>query len=84
LTGDNAIRTVHEQEQTIRSIADLLKSEPGKVETRIQKLLEQQKELEKEMATLQSRLNSERSGELVDQAREVSGVKVLAARTDGL
>ncbi|PLX99844.1 MAG: alanine--tRNA ligase [Desulfuromonas sp.] len=84
LTGGNAIRTIHEQEQTIRSIADLLKSEPGKVETRIQKLIEQQKELEKEMATLQSRLNSERSGDLIDQAQEINGIKVLAARTDGL
>ena len=84
LTGDNAIRTIHEQEQTIRSIADLLKSEPSKVESRIQKLLEQQKELEKEMSTLQSRLNSERSGELLDQAQEIKGIKVLAARADGL
>ncbi len=84
LTGNNAIKTVHEQEQVIRSIADLLKSEPTKVESRVKKLLEQQKELEKEMATLQSRLNSERSGELLDQAQEVNGIKVLAARTDGL
>ncbi len=36
------------------------------------------------MATLQSRLNSERSGELIDQVQDVNGVKVLAARADGL
>ena len=84
LTGEGAIRTVHEQEKVIRSIAESLKSEPAKVEARVRKLLEQQKELEKQIATLQARLNSERSGELLDQAKEVSGVKVLAARVDGL
>ncbi len=84
LTGETAVRTVHEQEHVIRSIAELLKSEPGKVETRIRRLLEQQKELEKQLATLQARLNSERSGELLDQALEVNGIKVLAARVDGL
>jgi alanyl-tRNA synthetase len=84
LTGNGAIQIVHEQEQAIRSVASLLKSDPSKLEARVQKLLEQQKELEKEMATLQSRLNSERSGELLDQAQEVNGIKVLAARTDGL
>jgi len=83
-TGENAIRTVHEQEKVIRSIAELLKSEPAKVETRVKKLLEQQKELEKQLATLQARLNSERSGELLDQAKDINGVKVLAARVDGL
>ena len=84
LTGSGALQTVHQQDQAIRSIAHLLKSDPSKIETRIQKLLEQQKELEKEMATLQSRLNSERSGELLDQAVDINGVKLLTARTDGL
>jgi len=84
VTGENAIRTVRSQETAVRNIAGLLKSDPAQLESRIGKLLEQQKLMEREMATLQSRLNAEKSGDLVDQVQEVAGIPVLATRLDGL
>ena len=84
VTGMAALQSVRNQELAVRHIADLLKSDPSQLETRVSKLIEQQKQLEKEMATLQSRLNAEKSGDLVDQAQDVSGIKVLATRLDGL
>jgi alanyl-tRNA synthetase len=84
VTGVNALQAVRAQEMAVRNISDLLKSDPGQLELRISKLLEQQKLMEKEMATLQSRLNAEKSGDLVDQTQDVDGVKVLATRLDGL
>jgi alanyl-tRNA synthetase len=84
VTGENAIRAVRSQETAVRNIAGLLKSDPAQLETRISKLLEQQKQLEKELATLQSRLNAEKSADLIEQVQDVAGIQVLATRLDGL
>ncbi len=84
VTGDAALAQVHQQQQTLQRLANLVKSEPQKLETRLQKLLEQQKELEKELEQLQAKANADKSGELVNQAQEVSGVKLLATRVEGI
>jgi alanyl-tRNA synthetase len=84
MTGSRALAAVQQQESAIDSLARLLKSEPAQLETRLQRLLERQKELEREVETLQARLNANRSLQLLDQAVEVDGVRLLAARVDGL
>jgi alanyl-tRNA synthetase len=82
VTGARALEIVREQEQALERMAVLLKSDRGHLETRLQKLLEQQKEMERDLAALQSKLTSGRAGELLDQAREVKGVKVLSVRVE--
>ncbi len=84
LTGARALDFIRQEEETLERVASLVKSERGQLEGRLKKLLDQQKELEREVETLQSRLNAGRSAELLEQAREVAGVKVLAARLDDL
>ena len=84
VTGSAALVAVQEQEAALERLARLLKSEPGQLETRLQRLLEQQKELEREVETLQARANASRSLQLVDQAVDVAGVRLLATRVDGL
>src|SRR5439155_18190454 len=51
---------------------------------RLQKLLDEQKQLEKQLAQLEARLAKGRAQELVSAAKEVAGVPVVAARVDGL
>ncbi len=84
LTGARALAAVQQQEESVDSLARLLKSEPAQLEPRLQRLLERQKELEREVETLQARLNANRSLQLLDQAVAVAGVPLLAARVDGL
>ena len=84
VTGEGALHQVHQQQQTLQRLAALVKSDPQQLETRLQKLLEQQKELEKEVEQLQARANADRSGELVSQTQEVGGVKLLAVKVDGV
>ena len=84
LTGDGALEYVQRRDQTLREIGDLLKgNEEGAVE-RLQKLLAQQKELEKRIADMQSRLAGKASADLVSQARKVNGVSVLATQVEGV
>ncbi|MDD5642934.1 MAG: DHHA1 domain-containing protein, partial [Syntrophales bacterium] len=46
--------------------------------SRLEKILKRQKELEKEVETLKSRLASAQAKDLLEEVREIDGVKVLA------
>jgi alanyl-tRNA synthetase len=54
------------------------------VPQRLRKLLDEQRQLEKQLQELEARLARSRAEELVASARQVNGVAVLAARVDGL
>ncbi len=83
VTGATALAQVQQQQQTLQRLANLVKSDPQKLELRLQKLLEQQKELEKQLEQLQAKANAERSGELIDQTQLVEDIKLLAVKIPG-
>ncbi len=82
-TGLNALRYVQGMEDTLGGVAGTLKVAPGEVPARVGALLEQMRELEKEMNALKSRLASAQGDELVNQAVDIKGIKVLAATLAG-
>ena len=84
VTGEAALNLVHQQQQMVQRLADLVKSDPQQLEMRIQKIVEHQKELEKEVEQLNSKLNAERSNELLDQLQDIDGVKLLAVKVPGV
>src|SRR5262247_3449744 len=84
VTGDEALRHVGREEAALRESAGLLKIPPLELPRRLQKLLDDQKQLEKQLAQLEARLAKGRALELVTGAKEVAGVPVIAARLDGL
>jgi alanyl-tRNA synthetase len=84
VTGEAALRHVGQEEAALRESAGLLKIPPLELPRRLQKLLDEQKQLEKQLAQLEARLAKSRAEELVASATEVAGVPVLAARLDGL
>ena len=84
VTGPRAVEVFQEQNRLLDHLAALVKSDRGHLESRLQKLLDHQKELEREIASLQGRLNAGQAAALLAEARDVGGVKLLAARLDGL
>jgi alanyl-tRNA synthetase len=78
VTGLNALAYVQGMETTLGGVAGTLKVAPGEVPARVAALLEQMRELEKEMGALKSRVASAQGDELVGQALDVKGLKVLA------
>src|SRR5947208_4537520 len=84
VTGEDALRHVGEEEAALRESASLLNIPPLELPRRLQKLLDEQKQLEKQLAQLEARLAKGRAQELVEAAKEVAGVPVVAARVDGL
>lgn len=84
VTGARALQWVQEEEETLRRLAVIVKSDRGQLEARLKKLVEQQRELEREVETLSAQLHAGQSQELLAQVREVAGVKFLATQLEGL
>ena len=82
ITGRAAVDYVETQEKNVNEIARLLKTEPDKLLDKILRLQEQHKELGQEIQALQAKLASGQSRDLLDEVREVAGIKVIAAEVD--
>jgi alanyl-tRNA synthetase len=83
VTGEGALALVQQQEQQLQQVADAVKAQPQEAAARIAQIMDNVKSLEKELAALKSKLASAQGDELVAQAQEINGVKVLAAKLDG-
>jgi alanyl-tRNA synthetase len=64
--------------------AALLKAPPQEVESRISQMLDNIKVLEKQLAQLKSKAAASAGDDLASQAADVNGVKVLAAKLEGV
>jgi alanyl-tRNA synthetase len=82
-TGEAAVQFVEELEHEARHAADLLKGSPRELVTKVEQATRRMKELEKEIDALNKKLAGARSGDLLSQAREVKGMKVLSTRIEG-
>ena len=83
VTGGNALAYLQNLEATVSKAAGSLKASPAELNSRIAQVLDQVKSLEKEMAALKGKLASSQGDELMTQAVEVKGVKVLSALLPG-
>jgi alanyl-tRNA synthetase len=83
VTGEGALAFVQQQEQQLQEVAAALKAQPYEAAVRVAQILDNAKALEKELATLKSKLASAQGDELLNQAVEINGVKVLAALLEG-
>ena len=83
VAGSVAFDYVQHREQQLSHVAALLKTQPQEVEAKIIQVLENVKSLEKQLAQFKSRLAASQGDDLANQAVDVKGVKVLAAKLDG-
>jgi alanyl-tRNA synthetase len=83
VTGANALAYLQQLEATVNRAAGTLKAAPSELQGRITQVLDQVRGLEKEVAQLKGKLASSQGDDLVAQAVDVKGIKVLAARLDG-
>jgi alanyl-tRNA synthetase len=83
VTGQAAYQWVVRTDQVLRDIAGLLRGSREDVDEKVRELIERSRRLEKEVQQLKSKLASGQGGDLSSQAKDVGGVKVLAARIEG-
>ncbi|HYJ97980.1 MAG TPA: DHHA1 domain-containing protein, partial [Burkholderiaceae bacterium] len=83
VTGDNALAYMQQLESTVSKLAGTLKVAPAEVQGRVGAVMDQVRSLEKELAALKGKLASAQGDELLAQAVDVKGLKVLAATLNG-
>jgi alanyl-tRNA synthetase len=83
VTGKVAYEWVVHTEQVLRDIATMLRGSREDVDEKVRELVERSRRLEKEVQQLKSRLASGQGGDLASQAKDVDGIRVLAAQIEG-
>ena len=83
LTGSHALAYLQTLEHTVEQAAQALKTPPAELLGRIAQVQTQVKDLEKEIAALKGKLASSKGDELLAQAQDIKGVKVLLTQLDG-
>ncbi|MFJ3058622.1 alanine--tRNA ligase [Herbaspirillum sp. NPDC087042] len=83
VTGEGALALVQSLSARVAEAAAALKTQPEELLPRIGQVQDQVKALEKELASLKSKLASSQGDELVNQAVDINGIKVLAATLEG-
>ena len=83
ITGDRALTYLQKLDTQINQLAVSLKATPSDLAQRITQLQDHARSLEKELERLGSKLAASQGDELMSQAVEVNGVKILAALLEG-
>jgi len=81
--GDVAVAKVQQQQALLDAVAAELKAQPAEAAARVAQIQDNVKALEKELARLKSKLAASQGDDLLNQAVEVKGIKVLAAILEG-
>ena len=83
VTGDNALAYMQGMEMALGGVAGTLKVLPKDVPARVAAVLDQVRKLERELAVLKGKLASAQGDDMLSQAVDVKGAKVLAANLQG-
>ena len=82
-TGRGVLEHARRESRTLRETADLLRTPPAELPTRVSRLLEQQRELERELEKVRAQMRRGGSADPMQHVREIGGVKVLATEIEG-
>jgi alanyl-tRNA synthetase len=82
VAGEAAVQRIQAIDQRLKELSGVLKVAPDAIGDRLSQILERSKSLEKEVNELKSKIASASGDELLGQAVDVNGIKVLAARLD--
>jgi alanyl-tRNA synthetase len=83
ITGDVALAYMRGMETALGGVAGTLKVQPGDVQARVYSILDQVRQLERELALLKSKQVAAQGDGLVNQAVDVKGAKVVAHALEG-
>ncbi len=83
ITGANALAYLQSLEDSVSQAAGALKAPTTELNARLAQVLDQVKALEKEVSALKGKVASAQGDELMTQALDVKGTKLLVAKLDG-
>ncbi len=83
VTGANALAYLQSLEDSVAQAAGALKAPPTELNARLAQVLDQVKALEKEVSALKGKVAAAQSDELLTQALDIKGTKLLVAKLEG-
>jgi alanyl-tRNA synthetase len=83
-TGEGALDLIRGYEQKLREIGDLVRANPDEAVDKVRKLLDRQKELEREIQKLRRQFEKDQIPELLVKKQSVDGANVLVSQVDGV
>ncbi len=84
LTGNGVMKYYKELENTLSLAAQSAKAEPSQLAKKIESMAAEIKALKSENESLKNKLAQGELGNVLDQVQEVKGIKLLAAKVDGV
>ncbi|KAA0445146.1 MAG: alanine--tRNA ligase [Candidatus Thioglobus sp.] len=84
ITGYDAYQFDNQTQRSLSQIAQLTKSNNAQAAEKVAELIASQKDLQKQIAAFQKQLASNQGNELIHQAQQVNGVKLLSKIVDGV
>ena len=84
LTGNGVFAYYRTMEQTMADLAKTMKTTPSELLTRAQHMTAEIKALNSELESLKSKMAKDSLGDVMNQVKEIGGVKVLAAKLQGV
>jgi alanyl-tRNA synthetase len=83
-TGQGALDLIHNYEQRLKEIGNLVRGSADDAVDKVKKLLERQKELEREIEKLRGQFEKDQIPELLAKQSSVNGTKFLISQVDGV
>jgi alanyl-tRNA synthetase len=83
-TGQGALDLIHNYEQRLKEIGNLVRGSADDAVDKVKKLLERQKDLEREIEKLRGQFEKDQIPELLAKQSSVNGTKFLISQVDGV
>ena len=83
-TGQGALDLIHNYEQRLKEIGNLVRGSADDAVDKVKKLLERQRELEREIEKLRGQFEKDQIPELLAKQSSVNGTKFLISQVDGV
>lgn len=84
VTGMAAIEHLHQTDNTVNTVASLLKGEASSLVEKVEQTLSRNKTLERELRQLKEKMASQQGSDLTKQVTEIAGVKCLIANLESV
>ena len=83
VTGESALDYIDTKQSSLKAVAAVIKAKPDNVEEKTQQLVQHNRQLEKELEALKSKLASSAGNDLASSATNIAGINVLASQLEG-
>jgi alanyl-tRNA synthetase len=82
VTGESAWQYIRSWQEEIETLETLLKTRKGELVGRVKKLLDEEKNLQRELEKIKSHVASSRSQDLLGEVKNIGGIKALIAQVE--